>query len=112
MTLLSEIARAQEISHGLFLNDLSRKTLAVVVPCYNEEIKITATLNEMPTYVNRIYVIDDASTDSSVASIEKAQATDPRIELVRHDTNKGVGAAISTGYLRAIDDGMDIAVVM
>jgi len=111
MTLVSEIVPTQE-TLGSLPEALTHKKVAVVVPSYNEEIKITATLKEMPAFVNRIYVVDDASTDGSVASVQQAQAIDPRIELVRHDANKGVGAAISTGYLRAMADDMDIAVVM
>ena len=86
--------------------------IAVVVPCFREEAKIGATLAAMPAFVKRIYVIDDASPDNSVAMIEQAAATDPRIVLIRHEGNQGVGAAISTGYLRCLEDGIDFAVVM
>ncbi len=82
------------------------------MPCYREEAKIGATLAAMPASLARIYVIDDASPDGSVEIIAAAAQSDPRIELIRHPENRGVGAAIATGYMRCIEDRVDIAVVM
>jgi glycosyltransferase involved in cell wall biosynthesis len=86
--------------------------IAVVVPCYNEAGKIGKTLETIPAYIDRIYVVDDCSADATNEAARDAAANDPRVEVVRHDVNKGVGAAISTGYLRCIEDDIDIAVVM
>lgn len=86
--------------------------VAAVVPCYREEAKIGATLAAMPASLARIYVVDDASPDGSVKIIEAAARADPRIALIRHTENRGVGAAIATGYMRSIEDRVDIAVVM
>jgi glycosyltransferase involved in cell wall biosynthesis len=83
--------------------------VAVVVPAYNEASKIIDTVLSVPSFVDEIYVIDDASTDDTSA---RAKTTDPRIEVIRHDANRGVGAAIATGYRRALQSGADIAVVM
>ncbi len=88
------------------------KTIAVVVPCYNEAEKIRATLTSIPDSVDRIYVVDDHSADRSVETILEVASGDGRIQLIRHDQNRGVGAAISTGYLRCIEDRVDVAVVM
>jgi glycosyltransferase involved in cell wall biosynthesis len=85
-------------------------SIAVVVPAHNEEALIAQTVTSMPELVDHIVVVDDASTD---ATGEKATATaDPRLELIRHEQNKGVGGAILTGHRRAIDLGADVAVVM
>jgi len=89
-----------------------RKTIAVVVPCYNEAKKIGTTLATIPPSVERIYVVDDNSKDESVQVILDVAAGDPRVCLIRHEVNRGVGAAISTGYLRCIADRIDVAVVM
>jgi glycosyltransferase involved in cell wall biosynthesis len=59
-----------------------------------------------------VYVIDDGSTDGTSEAIEEHQASDGRINLIRHAINSGVGAAISTGYKRALDEGVEIMVVM
>jgi len=89
---------------------LEGKRVAVVVPAHNEEGLVAATLQGMPGYVDRVYVIDDASTD---ATAERARAVeDPRIEVIVHDRNRGVGAAIVTGYKRALADRMDATAVM
>lgn len=85
---------------------------AVVVPCYNEVGKIQNTIETIPDFVDRIYVVDDASKDGSAEIAEQAAQTDRRVVVVRHEVNRGVGAAISTGYLRCLEDDIDVAVVM
>jgi glycosyltransferase involved in cell wall biosynthesis len=89
---------------------LEGKRVAVVVPAQDEEALIAGTLAEIPQFVDRIYVVDDASTD---ATAERARERgDTRVELIRHEQNEGVGAAIVTGYGRALAEGMDVACVM
>ena len=86
------------------------KRVAVVVPAYDEEGLVVETLRGIPELVDRIYVVDDASKD---ATGEQARSVgDPRIEVIRHERNKGVGAAIVTGYRRALEEGIDVACVM
>jgi glycosyltransferase involved in cell wall biosynthesis len=89
---------------------LEGKRVAVVVPAHDEEELIATTLAGIPAFVDRIYVVDDGSRD---ATAERARATgDARIEVVPHDRNRGVGAAIVTGYRRALADGIDATCVM
>jgi glycosyltransferase involved in cell wall biosynthesis len=87
---------------------LDGKTVAVVVPAYDEEKLLPETLAGIPPFVDRIYVVDDASRDGTA---EKA-AAEPRVQLIRHEQNKGVGAAILTGYQQAIADRVDVTCVM
>jgi glycosyltransferase involved in cell wall biosynthesis len=89
---------------------LENKRIAVVLPAHDEEHLITSTLASIPAFVDRIYVVDDASRDGTAARAR--EAGDPRIELVQHQRNAGVGAAIVTGYLRALDEGAEVACVM
>ncbi|MBU3966634.1 MAG: glycosyltransferase [Euryarchaeota archaeon] len=84
--------------------------IGVVVPAYNEELLIEETINGIPKYVNKIYIIDDCSRDRTPEIIKGM--TDPRIVSIRHEKNKGVGAAIVTGYKQALEDNMDIVAVM
>ncbi|KLK87174.1 glycosyl transferase [Methanoculleus sediminis] len=86
--------------------------IAVVVPAYNEELLIGPTLDTMPECVDRVYVVDDCSTDGTSAEIRERSAQNPRIVSLRHEANAGVGAAIVTGYTAALADGMDIVAVM
>jgi glycosyltransferase involved in cell wall biosynthesis len=88
------------------------KKISLVIPAHNEERLIGPTLEGVPETIDRVYVIDDASQDSTCEVVEKYALIDPRIELIRHEVNKGVGAAIITGYQRSSADGYDIAVVV
>jgi len=86
------------------------KTVAVVVPAHDEETQIAETLAGIPGFVDRVIVVDDASGD---ATAERARAAaDPRVEVIVHERNRGVGAAIVTGYKRALAEGIDVSVVM
>jgi glycosyltransferase involved in cell wall biosynthesis len=87
---------------------LDGKTVAVVVPAHDEEELLPETLAGIPAFVDRIYFVDDTSRDGTA---EQAAGND-RVQLIRHDENRGVGAAIVTGYERAVTDGMDVTCVM
>jgi glycosyltransferase involved in cell wall biosynthesis len=82
--------------------------LAVVIPAYNESRAIAATIGSVPGFADHVFVVDDASTDDT-AAIADGHA---RVEVIRHATNRGVGAAISSGYRRALAVGADVTVVM
>ncbi|MDD3856795.1 MAG: glycosyltransferase family 2 protein, partial [Methanoculleus sp.] len=88
------------------------KRIAVVVPAYNEEGLIGETLDGIPDYVTRVYAVDDGSADRTGAIIDAYARHDPRVVPIHHNPNRGVGAAITSGYQRAVTDGMDIAAVM
>ncbi len=88
------------------------KKIAVVVPAYNEEMLIGDTLMSVPDYVDKIYVVNDCSTDKTAEIVEALAGEDQRIECINHEKNKGVGAAIITGYKEALNDHMDITAVM
>jgi glycosyltransferase involved in cell wall biosynthesis len=89
---------------------LEGEPVAVVVPAHDEEGLIGGTLATIPEFVDRIYVVDDFSQD---ATAERArEAGDPRVEVISHAQNEGVGAAIVTGYKRALAEGMDVVCVM
>ena len=86
------------------------KRVGVVVPAYDEEALIAATLGGIPPLVDRIVVVDDGSTDRT--SERALELGDPRVEVLSHERRSGVGAATVTGYRRALADGMDVVVVM
>ena len=111
------------------------RKVAVVVPAFNEQAHISSTLSGIPAFVDVVYVVDDASTDSTADSVRQFATRNPEpanpahrarpqlatrnsltgatpVVLIRQAVNLGVGAAIATGYERAVRDGMDIAVVM
>jgi len=86
--------------------------IAVVVPAYNEEILIARTIETMPAFVDHIIVVDDRSSDTTCKVVEEHAERDHRVELIRHEVNRGVGGAISTGYVWCRENDIDIAVVM
>ncbi|WP_253737448.1 glycosyltransferase family 2 protein [Halohasta salina] len=117
-------------------------TVAVVVPAYNESGFVGEVIETLPDFVDRVYAIDDRSTDETWAEITATAATvnsaaatgetasteersavdatstdggaafDRRVVPIRHETNRGVGGAIKTGYLRAREDEVDVTAVM
>jgi glycosyltransferase involved in cell wall biosynthesis len=88
------------------------RTIAVVVPAYNEELLIADTLSSIPSFVDRIYAVNDASKDKTQEIIEEISRINSRVVPILHGKNLGVGAAITSGYKKALFDGMSIAVVM
>ena len=89
---------------------LEGKWVAVVVPAHDEERLVVETLKGIPALVDRIYVVDDASTDGTAAVV--GGNGDARVEVIHHDRNLGVGAAIVSGYRRALDEDVDVTCVM
>ena len=89
---------------------LEGKRVAVVIPAYNEEHLIAATVTGVPEFVDRIIVVDDHSRDGTAAAVRSLD--DPRVELIEHERNEGVGGAIITGYKRALEERLDVTAVM
>jgi glycosyltransferase involved in cell wall biosynthesis len=89
---------------------LDGKRVAVVVPAFDEERLVGETVRGIPEFVDRIFIVDDASRDGTSAEAEGVG--DPRVEILRHEQNAGVGAAIATGYRRALDEEIDVTCVM
>lgn len=84
--------------------------IAAVVPAYNESKLIGVTITTMPDFVDIIVVINDCSTDDT---LEKARAVnDPRVVIIDHERNTGVGGSILDGHAKAMELGADIDVVM
>jgi glycosyltransferase involved in cell wall biosynthesis len=96
-------------------------TVAAVIPAYNEEGYVGSVIEELPTFLDRAYVVDDGSTDGTWAEIESQAAErndgyeghfEDLVVPIRHESNRGVGGAIKTGYRRARDEGIDVTVVL
>jgi glycosyltransferase involved in cell wall biosynthesis len=89
---------------------LNQRRIAVVIPAYREARLIGRTLAGIPAFVDAIYVVDDASPDETA---EAARGVgDARLRLLRHEKNRGVGAAIVTGYRAALSEHADAVAVM
>lgn len=82
--------------------DFSKFSVAVVIPAYRVERDITAVLDGIPDYVRHIIVVDDRSPDSSSDRAREASLKDPRITLIQHTSNQGVGGAMISGFQEAL----------
>ena len=81
--------------------------IGAVIPAFNVEDHLKHTIEELPDFIDKIYVVDDGSTDNTACLIQNISS---RLCLIRHGTNKGPGAAMTTGYRAAMRDKMDILV--
>lgn len=89
------------------------KTIAVVVPAFQEELLIGRVIETMPEFIDRIVIVDDCSSDNTVSIVNRYLDKLPeKIVLLRHEINQGVGGAIATGYVWCRDHDFDVAVVM
>lgn len=83
--------------------------IAVVIPCYRVIRHVGSVITRIGPEVVRIYCVDDTCPDKSGQWIE-GNIRDPRIRVIRHQENQGVGGAVMTGYRAAIADGMGVIV--
>ena len=84
------------------------RTVAVVIPAYRVEQAIAGVIRGMPDYVDRIIVVDDASPDATSDVVGKLG--EPRLRLIRHPRNQGVGGAMATGFGAALEADSDLVV--
>jgi glycosyltransferase involved in cell wall biosynthesis len=111
------------------------QTVAVVVPAYNEAGFVGGVVDTLPSFVDRAYVVDDCSTDSTFEEMQRHAAAantarrllvegdsagidgprgpdDEFVTAIRNAENRGVGYSITTGYRRALADGADVVAVL
>ena len=83
--------------------------LAVVIPAYRVADQILAVIAGIGAEVQLIYVVDDACPQSSGAIVQE-HCSDPRVKVLLHPCNTGVGGAVLTGMRAALADGADLIV--
>ena len=106
------------------------RTVGVVIPAHNEEAFVGRVIETMPAFVDSVYAVDDCSSDGTWTEIERhaeranskradgitladgGAYADTVVEPIRHDTNRGRGGAVKTGYRHALEDGLDVIAVM
>jgi glycosyltransferase involved in cell wall biosynthesis len=84
--------------------------LAVVIPCYNVENHIEAVIGSIPETISWIIAVNDCSGDNTENLIIHLQKQDPRIIFIDHEANRGVGAAMLSGYKKSLELGADITI--
>lgn len=89
--------------------NVTKKIVAVVIPCYKVQDQIIGVLNSIGNEVDHIIVVDDCCPDNSADLVEK-KFLDERLILIRMEKNSGVGGAVIQGYKKAIEMKVDVIV--
>lgn len=91
-------------------NSVRHRSLSIVVPLYNEEENLAPLIEAIfdvlsadPDFLELV-LVDDGSDDRTASLVLRLADCEPRIRLVRHDRNRGLGAAIRTGFAAAEGD--------
>jgi glycosyltransferase involved in cell wall biosynthesis len=87
----------------------STDTIAVVIPSYKVTRHILGVIAGIGPEVTHVYVVDDKCPDGSGEFVQ-ANCADPRVTVLRHEHNQGVGGAVLTGYRAALADGARVIV--
>lgn len=82
--------------------------LLTAIPVYNEERHLDGVLREVRRYTPNILVINDGSTDGTAAILSRR----PDLAVVTHPQNRGYGAALSSAFAYAVQEGADLLVTM
>ncbi|RKT35262.1 glycosyltransferase involved in cell wall biosynthesis [Roseovarius halotolerans] len=88
----------------------SLSNTAVVIPCFKAADTIATVIADIPPEIRRIYCVNDASPDNLAEVLTRCAKEDPRVHVMTHEVNGGVGAATVTGYKAAISGGAKIIV--
>ena len=84
-------------------------SVAAILPCYRVAEQIIPLLEKIGEEVDHIIIVDDACPQKTGEKV-KAECKDKRITVLVHEQNKGVGAAVKTGYQKALELGVEILV--
>src|SRR5271167_976976 len=95
--------------HHQSVQAAERVKLSVVIPCYNEEKTLEDCVDRVlaiqdETLELELIVVDDCSKDKSLEAARRLVERIPGLVLLRHEVNKGKGAALRTGIARATGD--------
>jgi glycosyltransferase involved in cell wall biosynthesis len=78
------------------------------IPVYNEERYVENVLTEVRRYSPDILVVNDGSTDQSVALLNRQ----PNLQVITHPHNRGYGAALISAFAHALEHDYDVLVTM
>jgi glycosyltransferase involved in cell wall biosynthesis len=88
------------------------KKIGVVIRAYNEQKFISSVVKAVPDYIDKIYVVNDASTDKTLEIITNISNQDKRIIPIDRNYRGGAGAAAISGYKKALEDNNDIIAIL
>ena len=82
--------------------------VAVAIPAYRAAKTVGGVVASLPAWIDFVVVVNDASPDDTAAALEAIK--DPRLTVIHHDKNRGVGGAMITAFRKVIDLGADVVV--
>jgi dolichol-phosphate mannosyltransferase len=87
-----------------------RLTYCVILPAFNEARHLGTVVGRIPAWIDGIVIVDDASSDDTLAVARSLD--DPRVTVLHHEANQGVGGAMVTGFREVLVAGYDVAIKM
>ena len=87
----------------------TQRKIAVVIPCFRVRKQILDVIGEIGREIDYVFVVDDDCPQNSGRLVQESVA-DPRVQVLFHDENKGVGGAVMTGYRAALETDADVVV--
>jgi len=93
-------------------SESAARNVVVVIPAYNAADTVVGVLRQLPPWLSMIVVVDDGSSDATAERVRECATEDDRITLVRHSANRGLSAAMATGFACALDAEADYIVKM
>lgn len=106
---LSQNFSANKEFHFELQKSLEKSTVAVVIPAYKCKEHILSVCKTIPQFINKVYVIDDKCPDGTGVYVQN-NIQDPRVSVIFHDTNRGVGGATLSGFEQATKEGATVVV--
>jgi glycosyltransferase involved in cell wall biosynthesis len=88
-----------------------RPKIAVIIPCYRVREKIVEVVDSVLETADFVIAVDDCCPEKSGEFLRGAR-TNPKLTIVFHEVNQGVGGAMTTGFKTALEVGADIVVKM
>lgn len=93
-------------------DDLNYAKICVVIPCYRVSRQIADVIRGIPSFVHTIIAVDDGSPDETGKILDELARDNPKLVVIHHSNNQGVGGAMITGYKEAISRDFDVIVKM
>lgn len=87
--------------------EMNFENVWVFIPAYNSASTLESTLRDLPSQLKKIIVVDDGSKDET-----SKIALDNKVNLIKHEKNKGYGAAQKSGYSFAIEQGAEVIIML
>ena len=82
--------------------------ICVIIPAYNAAQSITEVIDTLPEWVDQIIAVNDCSKDDTLEVLRNM--SEPRLTVLSHEKNQGVGGAMKTGYAESVSGDADIFV--